>query len=33
MSPTIVPATDGRIGVVLVNLGTPDTTEYRSMRR
>jgi protoheme ferro-lyase len=32
MSPTIVPATDGRIGVLLINLGVPDT-EYRSVRR
>src|SRR5215211_5570536 len=23
----------GRIGVLLVNLGTPDATDYRSMRR
>ncbi|MSO67564.1 MAG: ferrochelatase [Pseudolabrys sp.] len=33
MSPTTVPATGGRIGVLLVNLGTPDATDYWSMRR
>jgi len=27
------PATSGRIGVLLVNLGTPDATDYWSMRR
>src|SRR5687767_15959391 len=27
------PATGGRIGVLLVNLGTPDATDYWSMRR
>src|SRR6266702_2297621 len=27
------PAGTGRIGVLLVNLGTPDATDYRSMRR
>jgi ferrochelatase len=29
----MVPATSGRIGVLLVNLGTPDATGYWSMRR
>ncbi len=29
----MVPATSGRIGVLLVNLGTPDATDYWSMRR
>ena len=33
MSPTSVPTTSGRIGVLLVNLGTPDGTDYWSMRR
>jgi ferrochelatase len=33
MSPGMVPATSGRIGVLLVNLGTPDATGYWSMRR
>jgi ferrochelatase len=33
MSPGLVPATSGRIGVLLVNLGTPDATDYWSMRR
>jgi ferrochelatase len=33
MSPTTVPTTGGRIGVLLVNLGTPDATDYWSMRR
>ena len=33
MNPAIVPATGGRIGVLLVNLGTPDATDYWSMRR
>src|ERR1041385_3087453 len=33
MSPTTVPATGGRIGVLLVNLGTPDATGYWPMRR
>ena len=32
MSPDSVPAT-GRIGVLLVNLGTPDSTGYFAMRR
>jgi ferrochelatase len=27
------PARNGRIGVLLLNLGTPDATDYRSMRR
>src|SRR3954451_6610643 len=27
------PVVSGRIGVLLVNLGTPDATDYRSMRR
>ena len=29
----MVPAASGRIGVLLVNLGTPDATDYWSMRR
>jgi ferrochelatase len=29
----MVPAAGGRIGVLLVNLGTPDATDYWSMRR
>jgi len=33
MSPTSAPATGGRIGVLLVNLGTPDATNYWAMRR
>ena len=33
MSPTGAPATSGRIGVLLVNLGTPDATNYWAMRR
>jgi len=33
MNPGMVPATSGRIGVLLVNLGTPDATGYWSMRR
>lgn len=33
MSPAIIPAAGGRIGVLLVNLGTPDATDYWSMRR
>jgi protoporphyrin/coproporphyrin ferrochelatase len=33
MSPAPVPSTDGRIGVLLVNLGTPDATGYWAMRR
>jgi ferrochelatase len=33
MSPGTVAAASGRIGVLLVNLGTPDTTDYWSMRR
>jgi len=33
MSPTTVSTAGGRIGVLLVNLGTPDATDYRSMRR
>jgi ferrochelatase len=33
MSPAGAPATAGRIGVLLVNLGTPDATDYWSVRR
>jgi len=34
LTPTLSPqAGRGRIGVLLVNLGTPDATDYRSMRR
>ena len=33
MSPTSIPTTSGRIGVLLVNLGTPDGTGYWAMRR
>jgi ferrochelatase len=33
VSPVTVPASGGRIGVLLVNLGTPDATDYWSMRR
>src|SRR6187431_1183007 len=33
MSPATVPATGDRIGVLLVNLGTPDATGYWPMRR
>jgi ferrochelatase len=33
MSPVAVPTAGGRIGVLLVNLGTPDATDYGSMRR
>jgi len=33
MSPATVSATGGRIGVLLVNLGTPDATGYWPMRR
>ncbi len=33
MSPATVPTAGGRIGVLLVNLGTPDATDYWSMRR
>jgi len=33
MSPTMVPITGARIGVLLVNLGTPDATGYFAMRR
>jgi ferrochelatase len=33
MSPISAPTTGGRIGVLLVNLGTPDATDYWSMRR
>ncbi len=33
MSPATVATTGGRIGVLLVNLGTPDATDYWSMRR
>jgi len=33
MSPAVSPAAGGRIGVLLVNLGTPDATDYWSMRR
>ena len=33
MSAATVPTSSGRIGVLLVNLGTPDATDYWSMRR
>src|SRR5664279_1864904 len=33
MSPATAPMPGGRIGVLLVNLGTPDATDYWSMRR
>ncbi len=33
MNPTKDPTVSGRIGVLLVNLGTPDATDYWSMRR
>jgi protoporphyrin/coproporphyrin ferrochelatase len=33
MSPTSAPAAAGRIGILLVNLGTPDATDYWSVRR
>lgn len=33
MSPSSLQANGGRIGVLLVNLGTPDATDYWSMRR
>src|SRR5471032_2873739 len=33
MSPATVPTSGGRIGVLLVNLGTPEATDYWSMRR
>ena len=33
MRPDTVPAAGGRIGVLLVNLGTPDSTGYWAMRR
>lgn len=33
MSPGTLSAVGGRIGVLLVNLGTPDATDYWSMRR
>src|SRR5476651_1217562 len=33
MSPTTVPTAGARIGVLLVNLGTPDATGYWAMRR
>ena len=33
MSPAGVPTASGRIGVLLVNLGTPDGTGYWAMRR
>ena len=33
MSSASAPTTGGRIGVLLVNLGTPDATDYWSMRR
>ena len=33
MSPGMVSAASSRIGVLLVNLGTPDATDYLSMRR
>src|SRR5471030_1485661 len=32
-SPASVSTAGGRIGVLLVNLGTPDATDYWSMRR
>ena len=33
MSPATIPTAGGRLGVLLVNLGTPDATDYWSMRR
>ena len=33
MSPTIPLKSSRRVGVLLVNLGTPDATDYFSMRR
>src|ERR1700732_371012 len=33
MSPNLVSSAGSRIGVLLVNLGTPDATDYWSMRR
>ena len=33
MPPTVEPATAGRIGVLLVNLGTPDTADVPGVRR
>jgi ferrochelatase len=33
MSPASAPTTGGRIGVLLVNLGTPDGTDYWAVRR
>jgi protoporphyrin/coproporphyrin ferrochelatase len=33
MRPDMIPAAGGRIGVLLVNLGTPDSTGYWAMRR
>src|SRR6202162_1659618 len=33
MSAATVPTPGGRIGVLLINLGTPDATDYWSMRR
>ncbi|MGB8577016.1 MAG: ferrochelatase, partial [Pseudolabrys sp.] len=33
MSPNTAPAAGGRIGVLLVNLGTPDSTGYWAVRR
>ena len=33
MSPGSMLAAGGRIGVLLVNLGTPDATNYWAMRR
>ena len=33
MSPNTVPTAGGRIGVLLVNLGTPDSTGYWAVRR
>src|SRR6267154_1984044 len=33
MSPTMVPTSSSRIGVLLVNLGTPDGTGYWAVRR
>src|SRR6187200_2548902 len=33
LSPQHPPVAEPRIGVLLLNLGTPDATDYRSMRR
>ena len=33
MSPGLISSAGSRIGVLLVNLGTPDATDYWSMRR